>query len=627
MTAQAPAFIAGVGASAGALEPLMTLTRRLPSASPGAFVVAQHTAPTHESLLAALIARRCALDVVELDAKPQRPRAGCVYVTPAGADAVFEQGVLQLARASAAPGSPKPSIDRLFFSMAAEIGPRAVAVVLSGTGSDGARGARAVRQAGGLTIAQAPETAKFVAMPQAALRLGCIDLILTPSEIAALFAGTAEAAFDTASLREARRAHDRQLARVNEELHTAYEELGRADRARQSGGEALRIANQELQTANEELQASIEELSTVNEELELRSQQLAEMAAHLDAVLRRIASPVLVVDARLRLSGASAAARALFGFSEAAITARAELTEIGARPSFPALAPLFREAMARNAEISREIDCPDAAWSMIVAPFHDADGGLGGAVAVFADHTERRAREARLRDAMEKLAASNAELERFSYVASHDLKEPVRTLAGFAECLGDPELSLAPAERAELLGRIRENARRLGDIIDSLLAFSRIDREVHVESVDLGEAAREATGFLARVIAEAGAQVEIGPLPQLRASRVHMRQLFQNLIGNAVKFRGQAPCRITLSAERAGGAQLITVADNGRGVPEAARAVIFEVFRRLDPRGDVEGAGLGLSICRKIVEQYGGRIWCEAAPGGGAVFRITFPVE
>ncbi|MEZ5935738.1 MAG: PAS domain-containing protein [Alphaproteobacteria bacterium] len=257
----------------------------------------------------------------------------------------------------------------------------------------------------------------------------------------------------------------------------------------------------------------------------------------------------------------------------------------------------------------------------------DRDGKVTVLFGVFADITERREREKERQKTLDELYRSNAELSRFSYVCSHDLKEPVRTLGNLAELLLDEEQPVDDAERRDLLTRIHKNAQRMSVMIESLLAFSRADGTLTTEPVDLNETMEEVRDNLSAAIEQAKAEIEIGGLPTLSGARVHFRQLFQNLIGNALKFGRPGDCRVEISCRDEGDFWSIAVDDNGPGVPEGAREEIFQVFKRLHRRDDVPGTGLGLSICKKILKQYRGMIRCDRSALGGASMIIRLPKE
>ncbi len=257
----------------------------------------------------------------------------------------------------------------------------------------------------------------------------------------------------------------------------------------------------------------------------------------------------------------------------------------------------------------------------------DSDERVTTLFGVFSDITERRQAEEERQRTLDELSRSNAELTRFSYVCSHDMKEPVRTLTSMVDLLLDEDSPVDEEERRDLLRRIGSNTKRLGGIIESLLAFSRVDGQATIEEVDLHDVVAEVRESLELAIEEASATIDVEPLPTIKGARVHFRQLFQNLIGNALKFGESGDCRIAISSRDDGDDWLITVSDNGPGVPEDERDAIFELFQRLHRVDDVAGNGLGLSICRKIVDQYGGAIHCAEGALGGAAMTIRLPKE
>ncbi len=237
-------------------------------------------------------------------------------------------------------------------------------------------------------------------------------------------------------------------------------------------------------------------------------------------------------------------------------------------------------------------------------------------------------RTAELTAANAELGRSNAELENFAYVASHDLQEPLRMMGGYAQLIGRRYRDRLDEDGREFLGYMAEGADRMKTMIDDLLDYSRVDRGEPVRGqVDIGLVLDAALANLAVTIAEAGAEVVVpAPLPMVSGESALLIRLLQNLVGNAVKYRrpGISP-RVWVTADQAEGGWTVTVADNGIGIPAASRERIFLIFQRLHPRGSYPGTGIGLAICKKIVERHGGRIWVEDGPDGGSAFRFTLP--
>ena len=228
-----------------------------------------------------------------------------------------------------------------------------------------------------------------------------------------------------------------------------------------------------------------------------------------------------------------------------------------------------------------------------------------------------------------RLEQSNRELESFASVASHDLQEPLRKIQTFSERLTSVYAEALGPEGRDYLTRMNNAATRMRKLIDDLLTYSRVSSKAQTHYlVDLSELARGVLGDLESIIEQSGATVTIGPLPMLEASPMQMRQLLQNLLSNALKFRKDdvAPAislRATVDAET--NRCELQVEDNGIGFEEKYVDRIFNVFQRLHGRGKYEGTGIGLAICRKIAERHGGSIRARSAPGQGATFIVTLP--
>jgi PAS domain S-box-containing protein len=253
-------------------------------------------------------------------------------------------------------------------------------------------------------------------------------------------------------------------------------------------------------------------------------------------------------------------------------------------------------------------------------------------VTAIRDITERKrteesllnARNTAVRTARE-LARSNRDLEQFAHVTSHDLKEPLRMVTGFMGLLSEQYAGGLDEKGREYIRFATDAARRMQRLIDDLLEYCRIGGGDSPEPVPLGEALDGAVANLGVAFKESGAVLTRDPLPTLRVNRVEMIQLFQNLISNALKFRSDRPPAVHVGARRLDGAWEFSVRDNGIGIDPAYRDRLFKLFQRLQPAEDYPGSGVGLAICKKIVEQHGGEIRVESAPGGGSVFSFTLP--
>ena len=236
----------------------------------------------------------------------------------------------------------------------------------------------------------------------------------------------------------------------------------------------------------------------------------------------------------------------------------------------------------------------------------------------------RRQAEEDLARKAEELARSNADLEQFAYVASHDLQEPLRMVASYTQLLAERYRGKLDETADKYIGYASEGAVRMQHLIQDLLAFSRVGRTGgSQESVDCNAMMEGVLQSLTAAVQESGAKVAYEPLPAVWADRTMIAQVFQNLIGNAIKFRGAESPVIQVRAEASGENWLFSVSDNGIGIAPEYAENIFVVFQRLHARTEYPGNGIGLAICKKIVERYGGKIWVEGVVGKGSTFKFT----
>lgn len=234
----------------------------------------------------------------------------------------------------------------------------------------------------------------------------------------------------------------------------------------------------------------------------------------------------------------------------------------------------------------------------------------------------------RVAERTSELHSSNERMREFVYTVSHDLQEPLRSIGSFAKLLRERYTGGLDAAGVEFLDFVLSGTVRMSVLIRDLLAYSHVlyDPPDSFQMVDLDRVLHTVEEILSTSVAGSGAQITHTELPVLRANPNRLVQLFQNLIGNAIKYRGDAPPRIHVQARRQEDCWVIAVSDNGPGVPEEDRERIFGLFKR-GQRGATPGSGVGLAICQAIVEKHGGRIWVEPAPGGGSVFAFSLPAR
>ena len=219
-------------------------------------------------------------------------------------------------------------------------------------------------------------------------------------------------------------------------------------------------------------------------------------------------------------------------------------------------------------------------------------------------------------------------MQQFAYAASHDLQEPLRAVSGFAQILGRRYTGKLDADADTIISHMTSGANRMRALIDDLLLFSRVglenDRRTHVPLTSPLEVAR---ATLAHRMSETSAQLEVSALPTVYGDERLLAQLFQNLLGNSIKYAGPHPPRMQLSAHVDDGFAHVRLRDFGIGVPEAARERVFQIFQRLHTREEYPGTGVGLALCRRIVERHGGRIWLESPDGPGCTVHFTLPLH
>ena len=260
-------------------------------------------------------------------------------------------------------------------------------------------------------------------------------------------------------------------------------------------------------------------------------------------------------------------------------------------------------------------------------PVKDEDGNVTGILGILWDITERKVAEEKLKETLEDLARSNRELEQFAYVASHDLQEPLRKVASFTNLLNKRYKDKLDEKASKYMWYIVDGAKRMQTLINDLFLYSRAGRgAVLHDPADLNEIFETLKSDIRYVISKNTAEVTSDSLPVVKGSSVQLQQLLQNLILNGIKFQNEEKPKIHVSAEKKKGKWIISVKDNGIGIEKEYSERIFGIFQRLHTKDKYPGTGIGLSICKKIVERHGGHIWVESEPGKGSVFYFSIPV-
>ena len=272
----------------------------------------------------------------------------------------------------------------------------------------------------------------------------------------------------------------------------------------------------------------------------------------------------------------------------------------------------------------------DLYWEMAsIQPIQNIEGAVTNYLAIKSDITQQKHNEARMAELVEDLRRSNEELEQFAYVASHDLRQPLRMISGYLGMLQKMLANSLDDDARTFFGFAIDGAKRLDRMIIDLLEYSRIGRQaVPQERIDLNEAMGDSLRHLEVAVAEVGAEVtRPESMPTITGDRSELVRLFQNLIGNAIKYcaPGRKP-KVGISCQDQGGYWVVAIQDNGIGIAKDDLQRVFGIFQRLVTREQYEGTGIGLAVCRKIAEHHGGHIWVESELGVGSTFLVALPI-
>ncbi len=338
---------------------------------------------------------------------------------------------------------------------------------------------------------------------------------------------------------------------------------------------------------------------------------------------------MVLIDAEGRIVLVNAQAERLFGYTreellgqsiEMLVPEKYRRGHLRHREGFFA-EPRTREMGAGTELPGRRKDGTEFPVEISLSPLETEEGVW--ATAAVRDVTERKAFERQLADYAENLKRSNRELEQFAYIASHDLRAPLRSLIGFSQLLQQRHAGRLDGEALEFLGYITQSAKQMQSLIDALLEFSRVSRTEQVfVPVDCEGVLSRVVHQLRALIDSRNAQITHAPLPTVLGVEHEIVQLFQNLVTNALKFQPGPQPRVEIDVQAEGGFWHFTVADQGIGIAREYHDRIFQIFQRLHPTEEYEGTGVGLAICKKIVEHHGGRIWVDSEPGKGSIFHF-----
>jgi PAS domain S-box-containing protein len=348
-----------------------------------------------------------------------------------------------------------------------------------------------------------------------------------------------------------------------------------------------------------------------------------------EAVVEHAPTSIVLIDGEGRIVYVNRHTEELFGYSRSQLRGQAIETLIPGAPyslypeqgGQPMSMPYDTRMVPGRDINARHSDGTDIEVQVGLSPVETNKGKM--TLVSIIDITHRKAQEAIIRKQLIDLEVKNKEIEQFSYIASHDLQEPLRTISNLIEMMKEDIKDLGPNAR-EFLTAIDHSAARMKALVRGLLDFSRLGTARDLASADCRLLIEEVTADLSVLISSSGAVVRIGEMPVIPVYVSEMRQLFQNLILNAIKFRREGvPPVISIGCRRVSDHWLFSVSDTGIGIQQRYQERIFHIFQRLHGADQYEGHGIGLAYCKKIVELHGGKIWVESTPGSGSTFYFT----
>lgn len=418
---------------------------------------------------------------------------------------------------------------------------------------------------------------------------------------------------------------EQELVYTRESLQSTVEELETSNEELQSTNEELIASNEELQSTNEELHSVNEELYTVNAEHKQKIEELTQLTNDMDNLLKSTDIGTVFLDRELRIRMFTPAISAAFNILDQDVGR--PIDHIAFRLSHPSLLDDISEVMATGNPIEQECEGTQDGntYLLRVVPYRTANNRMDGVALTLTDITAvKEVEKAKQRNA--DLAQANKDLQDFAYAVSHDLQAPLRHLADACQELkrGFGEDNQELSER--YLNRVSNSSISLTKMIQGLLTYSRVaTRGKRPDLTDSQVLFNDSIEELSELIASESATVTANSLPTLRVDDRQFQRVLSELIENAIKYRDTRSLEVSVSCEKGDGEWVFAVQDNGVGIEERHYERIFVIFQRLGFKPEVKGNGLGLALCKRIIERHGGRTWVESVPGEGSTFYFTIP--
>ncbi len=434
--------------------------------------------------------------------------------------------------------------------------------------------------------------------------------------------------------REHLQATNEELETSNEELQATNEELVAANEELQSTNEELQSTNEELQSTNEELHSVNEELHTVNAEYHAKIEELTQLNNDMENLLRSTEIGTIFLDKNLEIRKYTPAVGKLMNLLDRDIGRPIEHLSLKIDLDSSEIKRMSESVLNSRQSEEKEVRVGGDEFrclAMRVMPYKDEKDEVQGIVIVFADISELKYQQVELRRYAGQLEASNKDLQDFAYAVSHNLQAPLRHIRWLTDQLSGCLVDRMDPGNIEKFNQLNDKADYMKELIQNLLEYSRVHtRGAEFEKADCSESLRQALVNLRSRVEASGAVVHQSALPSLRIDKGQMTRVFQNLIDNAIKFKGESPPNIHIGIERDDHNWVFRISDNGRGIEaedqeEHDRA--FMIFQKLHQNDELPGTGVGLAVTKRIVERHGGRIWFKSIVGRGSDFYFSLPLS